>query len=232
MTRQSDLYKRIKINVRHTYGGNGDVVADSLVCCPVGDTMVSMDRCATCGFCDGLIFDGAPDHSFIICRRLPVPRDTKRELELVQVQVPTSADKTRVADIMNRSVFCVGPDLSLAGLSELLLARGFSGAPVVDAAGRPIGVVTKTDLLRSRMDTREWREKTVAELMMPVVLSVPESATIAQASALMSSERVHRLPVVSDSGVVVGIVSSMDVLAWLAEMHEYELPARGVHQRR
>src|SRR5688572_23116912 len=103
MTRQSDLYKRIRINVRRTYAGNGDVVADSLVCCPVDDTMVSMDRCATCGFCDGLIFDGAPDHSFIICRRIPALAP-KREPALIKIETPTSADRTRVADIMSRNV--------------------------------------------------------------------------------------------------------------------------------
>ena len=57
---------------------------------------------------------------------------------------------------------------------------------------------------------------TVADIMMPIVFALPENATVAKASALMVFEGVHRIPVVSSGGQVVGILSSLDILGWLA----------------
>ena len=42
----------------------------------------------------------------------------------------------------------------------------------------------------------------------------------------MAYEGVHRLPVVSDDGRVVGLVSSIDVLAWMGRHSGYVLPER------
>src|SRR5215471_5981941 len=61
-----------------------------------------------------------------------------------------SADLTPVSEIMAKDVVAVRPELRVEDLEELLLARGISGAPVIDDAGRPIGMVSKTDLVRPR----------------------------------------------------------------------------------
>jgi predicted transcriptional regulator len=98
---------------------------------------------------------------------------------------------------------------------ELFLERGISGAPVVDGKGRAIGVVSKTDVIRGRQN------KCVGEVMTPVAFTMKENAPISQAAALMAFEGIHRLPIVSDSGEVIGIVSSIDVLQWIAERDGY-----------
>ena len=48
------------------------------------------------------------------------------------------------------------------------------------------------------------------------MLSVREDATVSRAAELMVSRHVHGLPVVARDGGLVGFVSTMDVLAWLA----------------
>jgi CBS domain-containing protein len=53
--------------------------------------------------------------------------------------------------------------------------------------------------------------------MTPVVFAVPENAPIEKAAALMAFEGVHRVPVVSSAGQIVGILSSLDIISWLAE---------------
>ena len=53
--------------------------------------------------------------------------------------------------------------------------------------------------------------------MTPVAFTLEETAPLAYAAALMATEGVHRLPVVALDGKVVGILSSMDVLRWMAE---------------
>jgi CBS domain-containing protein len=61
--------------------------------------------------------------------------------------------------------------------------------------------------------------------MTPVTFVLPENASIAQAAALMAYEGVHRIPVVSCSGDIVGLVSSLDVLRWLGQASGYLVPA-------
>lgn len=158
------------------------------------------------------------------------------------------ADQIPISEVMTSDVVCVHPDLGIEVLIETMLDRGFSGAPVVDQEGRPVGIVSKTDLLRElhdrgdapeadlpRLRTRSGREfalrsgfhmaeltrATVGDVMMPVAFTLSETAPISQAAALMSFEGVHRVPVVSLAGTVVGIVSSLDILRWLAEKSGY-----------
>jgi CBS domain-containing protein len=114
---------------------------------------------------------------------------------------------------MTADVWCVGEDLDSEIATQLLLDRNIGGAPVVDSVGRPVGVISRTDLLRERN-----RSSRVREIMTPMVFALPERATVAQAAALMAFERVHRLPVVSEDGRVVGVVSSIDLVAWLAPL--------------
>ena len=52
--------------------------------------------------------------------------------------------------------------------------------------------------------------------MMPLALTLGEHATVAQAAALMSLEDVHHVPIVADSGRLIGVVSTFDIVRWLA----------------
>jgi CBS domain-containing protein len=160
------------------------------------------------------------------------------------------AESTPIAEIMTRSVASVTPDLGVDALVSLFLERNISGAPVVDEKGRVIGIVSKTDLLRERflrgdseesapptlkrqgidvplrgMHVETPNDVTVRDVMTPLAFTLPESASIARASALMALESVHRVPVVSPAGAVVGILSALDVLRWLARHEGYVLPS-------
>jgi len=122
----------------------------------------------------------------------------------------------RVADVMSRVVVCVRADLAGAALARLLVERGIGGAPVVDRDGRPVGVVSKTDVLRAVARGADLTRLTVDDMMMPVAFVVDEDATLARAAALMATEGIHRIPVVNRAGAVVGIVTPLDVARWLA----------------
>jgi CBS domain-containing protein len=119
----------------------------------------------------------------------------------------------------------------------------------LEASGTLVGFVSLTDLARRRyeqgdtaeIDTTRARrpgdealragfhpeplaEATVQDIMMPIVITLEESAPIALAAALMAAEGVHRVPIVGTGGTVVGIVSALDVLRWLAHQDGYRLP--------
>ena len=115
----------------------------------------------------------------------------------------------KTSEIMTRPAVTVGPDTMLEAAVRLMLDRRISGLPVVDAAGRPVGILTEGDLLR-RAETgteskrRRWLEflaspgrlaseyvqshgRRVAEVMTLSVLSVTEDAPVVEVAALMQS---------------------------------------------
>lgn len=150
-----------------------------------------------------------------------------------------TATGASVQTIMSRTTYCLRPEVGVRTAAAMLLEHRMSGAPVVDGEGRPVGIVSKTDLLRhahERGEEVEPREDpgldrgfhtaaidatTVADVMMPVVFAIADDTTIATAAALMAGEGVHRLPVLDAGGAVVGILSTLDVVRWVAERAGY-----------
>lgn len=134
------------------------------------------------------------------------------------------AEQTSVADMMSRGVVCIAADATLDRVTEMLLERDIGSAPVVDAAWRPVGMISKTDLLHAlpellsppTQNAASPRVRTVGEVSQSVVLSLHEASPISVAAAIMAHEGVHRLPVVNAAGEVVGVVSSLDIVAWVA----------------
>jgi CBS domain-containing protein len=118
-----------------------------------------------------------------------------------------------VSRIMTRKVTCVRGDMSAAEARARMLSRGVSGLPVVDNWGRAIGVVSKTDLVEHEVTASS--QKTVNEIMMPMVFALGQEMSIGQAAALMAYEGIHRVIVVDDGGYLVGVVSSLDLARWL-----------------
>ncbi len=149
----------------------------------------------------------------------------------------STAASTRVVDVMNPEPVTVRPDLELDSLRELFLRRRLSRAPVVDELGRAIGMVSLTDLVEEEHERsgepqgeldRDERSslppglhiqsqgKTVGEIMSRSVLSLSETASVGQAAETLVANHLHGVPVCKESGVVIGFLSSTDLLAWLA----------------
>jgi CBS-domain-containing membrane protein len=128
---------------------------------------------------------------------------------------PLVLQAATAADIMS-----VGP-VSIADIDTVpeavafLTQRGFGAAVVIDAAGHPIGVVTKTDVLlhtRRRPPGLEPDDTPVTEVMTPAVFSVrPETPARSVVEQLLELH-VHHLFVTDASGVIVGVISPIDVL--------------------
>lgn len=166
--------------------------------------------------------------------------------ERVDRSTGAAADRLPVSSIMTNDVVCVRPDVTIGSLTELLLDLDLSGVPVVDDTGHAIGVVSKTDLIRHHRALEDWSAAqvivdapfelgfrgehgapgTVADVMTHVVFTVPEEASISSAAAVMSYRNVHRLPVVNASGTVVGLLSSIDIVDWVAQGAPEQLARR------
>lgn len=139
-------------------------------------------------------------------------------------RLPSAADRTQLRRVMTSRVVCVRSDLETAALVSILIDLDLRAVPVVDAEGRPIGIVSRSDLLRRRRDDGDRRSERVVDVMMSLAFSLPETASLSRAAAVMAYECVHRIPVVAVDGTVVGIISSLDVVRWLARHDGYLVP--------
>lgn len=143
-------------------------------------------------------------------------------------------------DVMTSEVAAVGPDTSTRDIARLLLKKGISAVPVVEARGLPVGMVSEGDLLgRSRQDRearRDWWLALLAEgealspdfleqlhkpeakardVMVSPVVTVTEETGVDEIARLLAAHGIKRVPVVRD-GHLVGIVSRADLLRALA----------------
>jgi CBS domain-containing protein len=136
----------------------------------------------------------------------------------------------KVKEIMTTEVVTVSPEAPMREVARLLVERRISGVPVVDGAGRLLGVVSETDIVqkearapRSRggflrwldLDSGEIRAKldarTAGEAMTSPALTIDASQTVNAAASLMLARGCKRLPV-THGGALVGIVSRSDLV--------------------
>ena len=130
-----------------------------------------------------------------------------------------------VDEVMTRDVAWIRPDTSVKATLAVLRGRGVSAVPVV-AHGGVVGVVSEADLL-VKVEPQDERGgarhaaaalrkrvqgRTAAELMSSPPITVSPGTSIGEAARLMHSRGVKRLPVVDDSGRLVGMVSRSDLL--------------------
>jgi len=119
------------------------------------------------------------------------------------------------AEIMTPGPVSLSASDTVAEATQFLTEKAFGAAVVIDDAGHPLGVVTKTDVLvhaRQRKPGLEPDDTLVTEFMPPAVFSVrpdtPARSVVEQLLAL----NVHHLFVSDAAGVIVGIISPVDVL--------------------
>jgi CBS domain-containing protein len=142
------------------------------------------------------------------------------------------------ADLMSRDLVMVPREMSLQGAARLLSRARVSGAPVVDGAGRCVGVLSTTDFLgwvdeeNPRSKPRTSRETAcnswqifgseaaptdcVSEYMTCDPVVVLPGVTIGDVAQKMLDARIHRVIVVDHSGRPIGILSTTDILAAVA----------------
>lgn len=135
----------------------------------------------------------------------------------------------RVADIMSPNVYAVGAHRPMAEVAREFLEHEISAAPVIDEYERFVGILTATDFLKRDADLDQHQlEKTESEkhweipdpgpdmpssFMTKAVQTVSVEDSILRAALIMSTEHIHRLPVLDSEQRVAGIVSTMDITA-------------------
>jgi CBS domain-containing protein len=143
----------------------------------------------------------------------------------------------RAHQIMTRSVVTVRPDATILEAANTMLQHHVSGLPVVDAAGKLVGIVSEGDFIRrGEIGTQKKRSRwlsflmgtdatqyvrehgrKVSEVMTHDPLTIAEEATLEEIVNAMEANGIKRMPVMRD-GKLVGIVSRANLLHAVASL--------------
>jgi CBS domain-containing protein len=146
-----------------------------------------------------------------------------------------------VSDIMTKEVVTVTKETNLRALAGIFETRRFGTLPVVDEAGSLIGVVTASDMVEQgrnlhiptvisifdwviplqgertlERELQKMTAQTVGEICSTDVVTIAPSDTVSTAADIMSSRKLHALPVV-EGNKLVGIVSRIDIIRALVQ---------------
>ncbi|MFM0725952.1 CBS domain-containing protein [Paraburkholderia strydomiana] len=145
----------------------------------------------------------------------------------------------RASDVMTSNVISVTPDMTVREVARIFVDNGISGAPVLDADGRVVGMISEGDLLRrSEIGTDErtrasWLDlwsasheardyiKThavkVRDVMSTDVVTVEPDTPLGKVAGMLETRRIKRVPV-TQAGRLVGILSRANLVQALASV--------------
>lgn len=148
-------------------------------------------------------------------------------------------------DLMTANPVSLPANASVREAVACFVDRHFGAAPVIDDAGRPIGVVSQSDIvthdrenvefagarteyyekeelssaapekLRTGFEVVDVDPTRVRDIMTPVVYAVRPNTPAPKVVSDMLAQNVHRLFVVDDAGILVGVISAVDILKHL-----------------
>ncbi|MDK9708569.1 MAG: CBS domain-containing protein [Desulforhopalus sp.] len=147
----------------------------------------------------------------------------------------------KAADLMTRAVLLISQEMALVKAAALLAEKQISGAPVIDAAGKIVGVVSEKDFLKEmgfgatpsfmQIATHclnnkscmigNLRNRTVGDIMTKPAITGVAEMTIGEISALFVDRQINRLPIIDGGGRPIGIVTRTDLA------HSYSVLGEG-----
>jgi CBS domain-containing membrane protein len=135
-------------------------------------------------------------------------------------------------DIMTRNVVSVKPDDTLENVVGAMSANRISGVPVLDPAGKVLGIISGKDILSRLLGDdsgslmallyrciraegclcRSVRNLTAKEVMTSPAVTVRETASLAEIAELLAGRKINRLPVTDQDGRLQGILTRNDIV--------------------
>ncbi|MFM0055306.1 CBS domain-containing protein [Paraburkholderia phytofirmans] len=145
----------------------------------------------------------------------------------------------RASDVMTSNVISVTPEMTVREVARIFVDNGISGAPVVDADGHVVGMISEGDLLRRTEIGTDERTRTswldfwsasqeardyikthavkVRDVMTADVVTVQPETQLGEVAGILETRRIKRVPV-TNAGRLVGIVSRANLVQALASI--------------
>jgi CBS domain-containing protein len=146
-----------------------------------------------------------------------------------------------VADVMSHNPILVRPQTPLKEAIQILAEKRISGLPVIDDAGKLVGIISETDLMWQETgvtppayimildsviylqnpgtyerDLHKALGQTVGEVMSKNPVAIYPHKSLKEAAQLIQNHKVQRLPVLDNGGNVIGILTRGDIIRAMA----------------
>jgi CBS domain-containing protein len=153
-----------------------------------------------------------------------------------------SGTESSVREVMRREVPIASPETTIAELARLMVEHSVPGLPVI-ARGELVGIVTEADLIQREAtvdmpsivtfldavivadagtpfeeELRRVVATTAEELMTSPVISIRDSATVAELATLMLQQGINPVPVVDDARQIVGLATRSGLIELIARL--------------
>jgi CBS domain-containing protein len=116
-----------------------------------------------------------------------------------------------VRDIMAKNIKTVKPDDSVHAAVQKMNKFDIGSVLVINS-GRPVGIITETNIMRRVVEPRmDPATVWVKDIMTSPIISIEENATVAEAAKIMADRKINRLPVINGDKLV-GLISSTDIV--------------------
>ncbi len=123
---------------------------------------------------------------------------------------------TPISTLMQRRVWSVDMDDTVAQVDVLLAGHGLSWAPVLDDHRAVVGVISASDLLQFHAQGRDSDKTRAWQLCTYKPICVDEATPLREVAQAMIAQRIHHVVVTGPMGLV-GVVSSLDFVRTFAE---------------
>jgi CBS domain-containing protein len=138
------------------------------------------------------------------------------EILETEVQSPMKLIAETAADLMTPNPISIRDIASVHEAITCLTDKAVTAVPVIDEAGRAVGVISRSDLLiheRERSEIHEVDPTRVIDIMTPAVFCIRPEADVRVVVEQMLGYKVHRLFVVNEGGTLIGTISAHDILS-------------------
>lgn len=241
-TARSTQLETTPVRSRSTLAGDSSRLEDVQVFCKVRASSVPLSTCVDCVRCATLPEQPIGPSASVTCWVDSLDQDAAPARRRGNVRDAREATlRTLVGEIMSRRLVMVRADTSIEALARLLVEHGLHAAPVVDADGLLVGMVSEADLVRAELGRDDAHESpppelgsgyqvaelaraTVGDVLEHRVHTLPENAPVSHAIGALATDGGQAVPVVSADGVIVGLVTMEDVMRWMAREIGYVIP--------
>lgn len=136
---------------------------------------------------------------------------------------------------MSRRVLTLRAEMRVIDAMRKLVRYRVSGAPVLDADGNLVGIVSELDCLRvvasGLYGHEEWEDsEPLSDVMTKEVLTIPPEMDVFAITQMLVEKRIRRVPVASD-GKLVGIISRRDVLRSVHDLRRAQMRPERPHDK-
>lgn len=129
-----------------------------------------------------------------------------------------------VKSLMSRKVFGLPPSKKTFDALSLMIQKDIGSVPVI-GKGRLYGIITERDIVREITASFDYLNQPLSKTSRKPVITVTPETEIWEAFTIMLKNKIRRLPVLTKSGKLVGIITERDLFKWVvAVAYEPEIP--------